>query len=76
MCNCGNHQKYYRGYLINKEVFDDFDNLPDLENVLWKEQKMTLFYIAGYIIRTADDSSDDVLLNDTNFYYPKNGDFV
>ena len=37
---------------------------------------MTLFYIAGYIIRTADDSSDDVLLNDTNFYYPKNGDFV
>ena len=61
---------------MNKEVFDVFDNLPDLENVLWKDQKMTLFYIAGYIIRKDDDSSDDVLLNDTNFYYPKNGDFV
>ena len=61
---------------MNKEVFDVFDNLPDLENALWKDQKMTLFYIAGYIIRKDDDSSDDVLLNDTNFYYPKNGDFV
>ena len=61
---------------MNKEVFDVFDNLPDLENVLSKDQKMTLFYIAGYIIRKDDDSSDDVLLNDTNFYYPKNGDFV
>ena len=61
---------------MNNEVFDVFDNLPDLENALWKDQKMTLFYIAGYIIRKDDDSSDDVLLNDTNFYYPKNGDFV
>ena len=61
---------------MNKEVLDVFDNLPDLENALWKDQKMTLFYIAGYIIRKDDDSSDDVLLNDTNFYYPKNGDFV
>ena len=48
----------------------------DLENALLKDQKMTLFYIADYIIRKDDDSSDDVLLNDINFYYPKNGDFV
>ena len=61
---------------MNKEVFDVFDNLPDLENALWKDQKITLFYIAGCIISKDDDSSDDVLLNDTNFYYPKNGDFV
>ena len=37
---------------------------------------MSLFYIAGYIIRKDDDSSDDVLLNDTNSYRQMNGDFV
>ena len=32
---------------------------------------MALFYIAGYIIRKDYDNSNDVLLNDTNFYYQK-----
>ena len=37
---------------------------------------MALFYITGYIIRKDYYSSDDVLLNHTNFYYQKYGDFV
>ena len=56
---------------MNKEAFGVFDKLPDLENALSKDQKMALFYIAGYIIRKDYDSSNDVLLNDTNFYCQK-----
>ena len=41
--------------------------LKILGNALLKDPKMSLFYTAGYIIRKDDDSSDDVLLNDTNF---------
>ena len=37
---------------------------------------MVLFYIAGYVIRKDDDSNNDVLLNDTNFYNQKYSDFV
>ena len=56
---------------MNKEAFGVFDKLPDLENALSKDQKMALFYIAGYIIRKDYDNSNDMLLNDTNFYYQK-----
>ena len=56
---------------MNKEAFGVFDKLPDLENALSKDQKMALFYITGYIIRKDYDSSNDVLLNDTNFYCQK-----
>ena len=35
---------------------------------------MALFYIAAYIIRK-DDDNNDVLLNDSNFYHQKYGDF-
>ena len=61
---------------MNKEACDVFNKLPDLKNALSKDQKMALFYIIGYIIRKDYDSSDDVLLNHTNFYYQKYGDFV
>ena len=56
---------------MNKEACGVFDKLPDLENALSKDQKMALFYIAGYIIRKDYDSSNDVLLNDTIFCYQK-----
>ena len=56
---------------MNKEACGVFDKLSDLENALSKDQKLALFYIAGYIIRKDYDSSNDVLLNDTNFYYQK-----
>ena len=58
---------------MNKEACDVFNKLPDLKNALSKDQKMALFYITGYIIRK---DYDDVLLNNTNFYYQKYGDFV
>ena len=47
---------------MNKDAYDVFDKLPDLENALSKGPKMSLFYIAGYIIRKDDCSSDDALL--------------
>ena len=56
---------------MKKEACGVFDKLPDLENALSKDQKMPLFYIAGHIIRKDYDSSNDVLLNDTNFYCQK-----
>ena len=61
---------------MNKEASDVFDKLPDLENVLSKNPKMSLFYIAGCISRKDDDSRDDVLLNDTNFYHQQCGNFM
>ena len=59
---------------MNKEACDVSDEFPDLENVDSKDEKMALFYIN--IIRKAEDSSDDVLMSDTNFYHQKYGDFV
>ena len=59
---------------MNKEAYDDFNKLPDFKNALPKDPKMSLFYIAGYIIIKDDD--DDELLNNTNFYHQKYGDFV
>ena len=45
---------------MNKEACDVFYILPDLENALLKDPKLSLFYIAGYIIRQDDESSRDV----------------
>ena len=59
---------------MNKEAYDVFDKLPDLENALSKAQKCP-YYIADYIIRKDDCSSDDVLLNNTNFHNQTYGDF-
>ena len=61
---------------MNKETCGVFDKLPDLENALSKDPKMSLSYIAGYIVRKDDRISDDVLLNDTNFYQQRYVDFV
>ena len=60
---------------MNKDAYDVFDKLPDLENALSKGPKMSLFYIANYIIRKDDCSRDDVLLNNTNFQNQTYGDF-
>ena len=59
-----------------REACDVFDKLPDLENAFSKEPKMSLYYIAGYIIRKVGGNIDDLLLNDTNFYQHKYVDFV
>ena len=61
---------------MNKETCGVFDKLPDLENALSKDQKISLSYIAGYIVRKGDGISDGVLLNDTNFYQQRYVDFV
>ena len=37
---------------------------------------MSLFYVAGYILRKDDDSNEDVLLNDTNSYVHTYGGLV
>ena len=50
--------------------------LKALENALSKDPKMSLSFITGYIVKKYDDSRDDVLLNDTNFYQQKYADFV
>ena len=47
---------------MNKEACNVFNKLLDLENALPKDPKMSLFYIAGYVIKKNDDSGDDVLL--------------
>ena len=43
---------------MNKEACVVFDKLPDLENALSKDPKMSLSYIVGYIVRKDNDSSD------------------
>lgn len=36
---------------MNKEACNVFNKLLDLENALPKDPKMSLFYIAGYVIK-------------------------
>ena len=53
------------GFYLNQEKCLIFDNLPELENILSTYVKMSLIYIAGYVVRNDEDSDDSY------FYYEK-----
>ncbi|XP_065660880.1 uncharacterized protein LOC136084588 [Hydra vulgaris] len=53
------------GFYLNEEKCLIFDNLPELENILSINVKITLIYIAGFVVRNDKDSDDSY------FYYEK-----
>ena len=52
-------------FYLSEEKCLIFDNLPELENILSIDVKMSLIYIAGYVVRNDKDSDDSY------FYYEK-----
>ena len=58
------------GYLLDEQGAEMFDKLPELEESLPTDIKMSLVYIAGYICRN-DNESDD-----TKLYFEKFGSFT
>ena len=59
------------GYLLDEQGAEIFDKLPELEESLPTDIKMSLVYIAGYICRNDNESDDD-----TKLYFEKFGSFT
>ena len=62
-------------YLLDDESSEVFDNLPELEDKILHETKMSLVHIAGYVTRR-DDQTEKELLGLTTFYYQKYGHYT
>ena len=58
-------------FLLDENLPQIFDGLPELESAIPEGTKIVLVYIAGYI--TCNDSGPSVekLLNETSFYHQK-----
>lgn len=69
------HQCDNCGYLLDEKSAEVFDNMPELEEKISKETKMSLVHMAGYVTRH-DDLSERELLDVTTFYYQKYGDYT
>ena len=61
---------------MSEEAAEVFDGLPELENFISTEDKMSLGHIAGYVTRNDEAVSEKVLLGHTNFYFNKYGQFT
>ena len=66
------HQSTSCDYKLCEEGSKIFDNLENLEPYLSNEIKMALAYIAGYITRNYNQSSE----YETHFYYEKYGKYT
>ena len=53
-----------------------FDNLEHLEKKIPDETKISLCHIAGYVTRKDEAIAEQLLLNETTFYYQKYGKFT
>ena len=58
---------------MSEEAAEVFGDLPELENFISTEDKMSLMHIAGYITRNDEAVSEKVLLGHTNSYFNKHG---
>ena len=58
------------GFLPTENMCAIMDKLPEFENLLSQETKMTLIYVAGYVVR------NDGEIDDTFTYHEKYGSFI
>ena len=58
-------------FLLDENLAEIFDGLPELESAIPEGTKMVLVYIAGYITRNDSGPSAEKLLNETSFYHQK-----
>ena len=63
-------------YKLSEEDEEIFDGLPDLEEFIPIDVKMSLVHIAGYVTRNDAQLSEKDLLDHTTFYYQKFGRFT
>ena len=61
---------------MDEEGAEVFDNLPELENKIPLDTKMSLVHIAGYVTRKDPELSEEALLSETQFYYQRYGDYT
>jgi len=66
-----NHSCHKCGYFLSGKSLEIFQHLEDLEPSLSNDVKMSLIYIAGYIVRKEDPGN-----NDTFMYYDRFGTFL
>ena len=64
------------GYWMDEKVYEVFDNLPQLEDRISTDNKMSLVHVAGYVTRKDLAVDEDELLETTTFYYQKYGKYT
>ena len=75
-CRVANIMPHYLFFIIQRSVYQTFDNLPAIEDKICRETKMSLVHMAGYVTRKDDKLSEEELFNATTFYYNEYGDFT
>ena len=70
------HSCFNCSFLLDENLAEIFDGLPELESSVTEDTKMVLVYIAGYITRNDSGSSEEKLLNETTFYHQKCGQYL
>ena len=70
------HECVLCSYKLSEEASEVFDNLESLEVSLPEQTKKALVYIAGYITRKDEEKPEDELLNQTEYYFEKYGDYT
>ena len=69
------HSCFNCSFLLDENLAEIFDGLPELESSVTEDTKMVLVYIAGYITRNDSGSSEEKCLNETTFYRQKYGHY-
>ena len=64
------------GYKMDEEICEVFDHLPEFEEKISRDNKMSLVHIAGYVTRHDSEPTEEDLLNTTTFYHQKYGDYT
>ena len=70
------HSCFNCSFLLDENSAEIFDGLPELESSVTEDTKMVLVYLPGYITRNDSGSSEGKLLNGTNFYHQKYGQYL
>ena len=70
------HSCFDYSFLLDENLAEIFDGLPKLESSVPEHTEMVLVHIAGHITRDDSGSSEEKLLNETNFYHQKYGQYL
>lgn len=70
------HKCEHCEYRMDDDTMKIFDSMPDLEDKICRETKMSLVHMAGYVSRKDQELSEDEMLDVTTFYFQKYGDYT
>ena len=63
-------------YRMDENAMRTFDSMPELEDKICRETKMSLVHMAGYVSRKDKELSEDEMLDVTTFYFQKYGEYT